>query len=232
MVDTIVVRRGRTKKKAGHAYAARAPPSGTTSCFSLPRGVLALLRSPMLFGCIFVRRSFVIPSESFTQVDATHWTLDVSALAGGAYGDVRDVCLFVPGAGLLPPGAGLALHVQAGDSGWEYRGAVSEAQPSDVFATCWPRPEGGGQHPTAQVGVSVEPLAELATREATAVASKQEFARRVALDMFRFMQSFPTTPQGNTLLVPSNVLEMWLSKFEAKFARDPDFLLRLQAGER
>ena len=182
----------------------------------------------MLFGIICVKKSFVIPSTSFVQVDATHWTLDVSALAGGAYGDVRDVCLFVPGAGLLPPGAGLALHVQAGDSGWEYRGAVSEAQPSDVFATCWPRPEGGGQHATAQLGVSVEPLAELATREATAVASKQEFARRVALDMFRFMQSFPSN--GSTLLIPANVLEMWLAKFDAKFARDPDFLLRLQAG--
>jgi hypothetical protein len=170
----------------------------------------------MLFGIIFVRNSYVVPSESFTQVDATHWTLDVSALGGGAYADVRDVCLFVPAAGLLPPGAGLALHVQAGDSGWEYRGAVGEAQPSDVLATCWPRPEGGGQYATAQVGVSVEPLAELATREATAVASKQEYARRVALDMFRFMQSFPTTPRGDTLLIPANVLELWLAKFETK----------------
>ena len=62
----------------------------------------------MLFGIIFVRNSYVVPSESFTQVDATHWTLDVSALGGGAYADVRDVCLFVPAAGLLPPGAGLA----------------------------------------------------------------------------------------------------------------------------
>ena len=117
----------------------------------------------MLFGIIFVRRSFVIPSDAFTQVDATHWTLDVSALCGGAHADVRDVCLFVPGAGLLPPGAGLALHVQAGDSGWEYRGAVCDATPSEVFPTAWPRAEGGAHHATARVGVSVEPLVRART---------------------------------------------------------------------
>jgi hypothetical protein len=292
----------------------------------------------MLFGIIFVKRSFVIPSEAFTQVDATHWVLDVSALTGGAYIDVRDVCLFVPGGGLLPLDAGLALHVQAGDSGWEYRGAVSNALPSEIFPTAWPRPEGAlGYHPTAQVGVSVEPLvracsarlrgqqrcegssaaqplttapldatcvrsqAELATREATVVASKQEFAKRVAVDLFRFMarrkqrkrercvallsavahslpcplqESFPSSPRGDALLVPTNALELWCAracaplapcacriaacaplrcrrtrrarsrasvqlmgttrrryrKFEEKFRRDPDFLLRAAPG--
>jgi hypothetical protein len=120
----------------------------------------------MLFGIIFVRRSFVISSDAFTRVDATHWTLDLSALlaAGGAgahHADVRDVCLFVPGGGLLPDDAGLSLHVQAGSSGWEYRGAVSNAVPSEVFPTAWPRPEGGGHYATATVGVSIEPLVRL-----------------------------------------------------------------------
>ena len=126
----------------------------------------------MLFGVIFVKRSFVIPSTSFTQVDATHWTLDVSSLTGGAFGEVRDVCLFVPGCGLLPPEAGLALHVQSGGSGWEYRGAVSNATPSEVFPTAWPRPEGGdGYWPTAQVGVSVEPLVRRQQRTSDARAA-------------------------------------------------------------
>jgi len=44
------------------------------------------------------------------------------------------------------------------------------------------------------------------------------------------MQSFPTTPRGDTLLVPANVLELWLRKFDTKYSRDPDFLLRLEAG--
>ena len=119
-----------------------------------------------------MKRSFVIPSTSFTQVDATHWTLDVSALTGGAFGEVRDVCLFVPGGGLLPLDAGLALHVQSGASGWEYRGAVSNAVPSEVLPTAWPRPEGGdGYYPTAQVGVSVEPLVRRRAAERSERAS-------------------------------------------------------------
>ncbi len=112
----------------------------------------------MLFGIIFVRRSFVIGSEAFTQVDATHWVLDLTQLVGAAFADVRDVCLFVPGGGLLPPDAGLALHVRAGNSDWEYRGAVSNATPSDVFPTAWPLAGGLALPPSAHVGVSVEPL--------------------------------------------------------------------------
>ncbi len=123
------------------------------------------------------------------------------------------------------------------------------------------------------------------------VASKQEFAKRVAQDLFRYMararvlaaapprgcdgargarachatqrcraraltarttrsrgaalrrgcdavlnlavrlarclqESFPMSPRGDALLVPTNVLEHWYRKFEDKFRRDPDFLLR------
>jgi|AntAceMinimDraft_12_1070368.scaffolds.fasta_scaffold73468_1 hypothetical protein len=31
----------------------------------------------MLFGVVFVKKSFVIGSDAFTRVDPTHWTLDV-----------------------------------------------------------------------------------------------------------------------------------------------------------
>ena len=185
----------------------------------------------MLFGVLFLKRSFVVPDSAFVQVDATHWTLDVSSLAAlvGGYGEVRDVVLMLGSHGLLPQGAGLALHVQAGASGWEYRGAVCDATPSESFPTAWPRGEDDAYAPFAQLGVSLEPLAELALREATAVASKQEFAKRVATDLFRFIESFPTTPDGS-FVVGSTTLELWYSKFSQRFARDPDFLFRQAAG--
>lgn len=185
----------------------------------------------MLFGVLFLKRTILVPVSAFVQVDATHWTLDVSTLAAlvGGYGEVKDVVLVLGSPGLLPPGAGLALHVQAGASGWEYRGAVCDTTPSESFPTAWPRAEGDAYAPTAQLGVSLEPLAELAQREATAVASKQEFARRVATDLFRFIESFPTTPDGS-FVVGSNTLEAWYSKFSHRFTRDPDFLLRQAAA--
>ena len=148
------------------------------------------LFASMLFGIIFIKRSFVITSDSFTQVDATHWVLDLTALVGQSFVDVRDVCIFVPDANLLPQDAGLSLHVRAGRSEWEYRGHVSNTTPSDVFPTAWPLADGelGAQPAVAQVGITVEPLAELQTREATAVASRAEFAKRVALDLFRYIE--------------------------------------------
>ena len=70
---------------------------------------------PMLFGAVFVRKSFVISSDSFARADATQWTLDLAPLLQGAYHEVRDVCLFIPNANLLDNNSALALYVQAGE---------------------------------------------------------------------------------------------------------------------
>lgn len=114
----------------------------------------------MLFGVVFVRKSFVISSEAFTRADHTHWTLDVGRTAGGAYQDVRDVCLFIPEGNLLDNNSALVLYVQAGNSTWEYRGCVSNASPSEVFPLQWPLQPDGSLPPNAQIGVSVEPIAD------------------------------------------------------------------------
>ena len=58
---------------------------------------------PAVFGAVFVRKSFVIPSTAFTRVDRTHWTLDMRQCVGDAsYADVRDVCLFITGTYVFP----------------------------------------------------------------------------------------------------------------------------------
>ena len=46
------------------------------------------------------------------------------------------------------------------------------------------------------------------------------------LSCCRYMESFNAGSSGDTLVLPSNVLEQWFSKFEHKFKRDPDFLIR------
>lgn len=41
------------------------------------------------------------------------------------------------------------------------------------------------------------------------------------------MESFNAgTAGGDQLVLPSNVLERWFKRFEDKFRRDPDFLVR------
>ena len=40
----------------------------------------------------------------------------------------------------------------------------------------------------------------------------------------------PSMCSGEVMLVPANVMNLWLAKFEAKFKRDPDFLTRQVGG--
>jgi hypothetical protein len=205
-----------------------------SSLLGVPRRpTVSLLASmPPLFGLLCLKRSTPLWSDTaFTQTDPTHWVLDLTALAGPLAADVQDVCLFLPENHVLPPELGFALHVRAAPPGgafseWEYRGYCSAASPSEVFPAAWPG--GGSERPAAcQVGVTVEPLAELSQREATAVASRGEFAKRVAQHLFRFLSSFPSSPRGTETLIPNNALGQWLDKFQQRFARDPDFLLRI-----
>ena len=72
--------------------------------------------------------------------------------------------------------------------------------------------------------------AELAEKEGSKLASRHDFARRVAIDLYRFLESFNVSAAGNQLVLPSDVLDRWMAKFDHKFRRDPDFLMH--AGEK
>ena len=49
---------------------------------------------------------------------------------------------------------------------------------------------GGGGAQCPRVGVSLEPLLEAAQKEGERLGSREDFARRVAMDLFRFLESF------------------------------------------
>eukprot|EP00238_Polyblepharides_amylifera_P013997 CAMPEP_0196578166 /NCGR_PEP_ID=MMETSP1081-20130531/7118_1 /TAXON_ID=36882 /ORGANISM="Pyramimonas amylifera, Strain CCMP720" /LENGTH=92 /DNA_ID=CAMNT_0041897291 /DNA_START=595 /DNA_END=873 /DNA_ORIENTATION=+ len=85
----------------------------------------------------------------------------------------------------------------------------------------------------AQIGVTLEPLAKAAQREELVAGSKEDFAKRVAVDLFRFMESFHDTNTGasvsqlgGSLVIPADCLDKWFTKFQHKFRRDPEFLTR------
>ena len=81
-------------------------------------------------------------------------------------------------------------------------------------------------------GPTPPPLpADLAQKEGASLASRLDFGRRVALDLFRYIESFAAPGAGGTAIVlPAGALDAWFSKFSAKFRRDPDFLLRHDEG--
>lgn len=73
------------------------------------------------------------------------------------------------------------------------------------LTTCCGRPAS----PT-QVGVSVEPLPELAAKEGSRLGDKMAFGRRVGLDLYRFLESFATQATGDAILIPASALDRWL----------------------
>ena len=70
--------------------------------------------------------------------------------------------------------------------------------------------------------------AEAAAKQGAKAAAREEFCRRVGMDLFQFMQSFAGvgTVGPNKLLVPSNVLDKWFARITHRLERDPDFLTR------
>ena len=62
-------------------------------------------------------------------------------------------------------------------------------------------------------------------KEGSKLAGKQEYAKRVAMSLFRYMESFSSGGSANQLVLPTNALEQWFNRFSEKFKRDPDFLM-------
>mmetsp|Transcript_58564 Transcript_58564/g.186703 ORF Transcript_58564/g.186703 Transcript_58564/m.186703 type:complete len:192 (-) Transcript_58564:10-585(-) len=184
-----------------------------------------------LFGAVFVGHSFPITSEHFTRTSEISWVIDVSASVTTNYQELKEVCLFLTMPNALPPGAALSLFVSVGGGVFDYRGSVSNTRPSETIQCSWPEPAGlvqQGEPIHAQIGIRVESEAEAAEKIGQRVGAKEDFAKRVAMDLFRFMESFQgSVPQlPNMLVVPTNVLDRWFTKFQDKFRRDPDFLTR------
>ncbi|GAB4819785.1 hypothetical protein N2152v2_006831 [Parachlorella kessleri] len=129
----------------------------------------------------------------------------------------------------------LALYVSIGGAEWAYRGFVSNAHPNEVMPLQWPNPPATSNPfaPSigpgfAQIGVSLEPLAEVSQKEGSKLGAKEDFAKMVGLDLFNFMQSFGGVAQvgGDQLLVPSNILNRWYERLSTRLRKDPDYLTR------
>ncbi len=58
-----------------------------------------------------------------------------------------------------------------------------------------------------QLGVSIEPLADLMAKEGSKLGDKMEFGRRVGLDLYRFLESFATRAAGDAIVIPANALD-------------------------
>ncbi|KAK2076047.1 hypothetical protein QBZ16_001383 [Prototheca wickerhamii] len=182
------------------------------------------------FGIFFVGCTCPIPHTAFAQTDSNHWVLDATSLIATGHLDLKEVAFFLTQPNSLPPNVALSIFVSTGGCDWSYRGCISNEHPSDVFPLSWPEIApgtvvGAGY---AQIGILAESLEEARQKEGSKLGAKEDFAKRVGLDLFNFMQSFGGVQNvgGNNILVPVNVLDAWYQRLERRLRRDPDFLTR------
>ena len=83
---------------------------------------------------------------------------------------------------------------------------------------------------------SIEPMSNIQNLEPPEhriAANRMFVAQKIASDLFRYMRSFDTGTGSNNqhMVVPTNVFDRWLQRFENRFRRDPNFFLKAQEDE-
>ena len=70
----------------------------------------------------------------------------------------------------------------------------------------------------------------MAFEEKIKVDINQEFAKRVAKNLYNYLDSFNQNqdPNKNILVVPLNTLETWYDKFNQKYKLDPNFIMKTE----
>lgn len=190
----------------------------------------------------------------FVPTDATgmKFSLALSGISGKDIASVSELIFFLlPGVN-LPPDHGALLYWQIistpdqnsmsstpfSDQGpatteFELVGAITNQRPSDSFRTGWATNEtlvsainSVNSTITINLGVSIEHISNIQNIGAVK-DDTTNVAKKIAMNLFNFMQSFDTGGGGGgNMIVPMNVFERWLSRFEAKQRQDPNFFMK------
>lgn len=190
----------------------------------------------------------------FVPTDATgmKFSLALSGISGKDIASVSELIFFLlPGVN-LPPDHGALLYWQIistpdqnsmsfSDQGpttteFELVGAITNQRPSDSFRTGWATNEtlasainSVNSTITINLGVSIEHISNIQNIGAVK-DDTTNVAKKIAMNLFNFMQSFDTGGGGGgNMIVPMNVFERWLSRFEAKQRQDPNFFMKDQS---
>ena len=163
---------------------------------------------------------------------------------------VTDLSFFLWPGSRLPAENGLMIYWQISglpdpnnpnipppSTGFELLGSLTSERPSQVFRTGWSEHEQLLDIMNANIpvvvtfGISVEPLESIENVQIVdRVENRLVVAQKIAADLFRYMRSFDTGGSGShgQMIVPTNVFDRWMRRFEARFRRDPNFFLKAE----
>ena len=193
---------------------------------------------PQLWGVVAPGRPVM---TNFQQIEPTKWMAELAQP-----GSVPEVAFFLLPSALaqMPEGSGAVLYYAVAPhyALWNLVGTLTRDSPSGVFRTGWPTNEQVVASPVLRLGVAVESRDVVENLQsakcANSAQSRLRWGRRVAQDLYHYLQSYArpaaaaaaaTAGRAEEFLVmPVNVLDRWMQRFEAKYKRDPNFLLKTQ----
>ncbi|KAM9777783.1 protein Hikeshi [Neosynchiropus ocellatus] len=197
-----------------------------------------------MFGCLVAGR---LVRTDPVQVSSDKFVFDLPD-----YESVRHVVVFMLGTVPFPAGTGGAVYFSFPDPAgggrpvWQLLGFITNDKPSAIFKISGLRASDGGQGPfgfvasssaapsVAQVGVSVEPLEQLAQQipaSSAAVSTVDSFllfTQKMLDSLFNFASSFAVTqaqmtPNPSETFVPSSCVLRWYENFQRRLAQNPNF---------
>ena len=201
-------------------------------------------RHSRMFGVLVSGRPVMIasqPNSGIVQQSPTRWYVDIASPAevsdnplGQISSQIADISVFLisplPNTAEGQP-TGLSLYYSISPfEHWEFLSALSNAKPSIIVNPGWPLNPSVNQSPIIRLGISIEPASELLPKLETVEIPdfRRDFARKIALNLFRFIESFSqgSSRDVNFLRCPQDVLDKWLIRFDEKYKRDPNFILK------
>ncbi|XP_026193605.1 uncharacterized protein LOC34624350 [Cyclospora cayetanensis] len=156
----------------------------------------------------------------------TKWLIDVKP--------APDVMCFLTQENQLPPEMGIGIYFSLPPfANWEARfflccflrfqfmGVLTNNHPSVLLSTGWNLLPEAQQAAGVRLGFLLESAQSLTEKLETKpiVDAKKEYARKVALNLYRFVESF----QGGG---DQTLLDRWFERFEAKYRIDPNFVMK------
>ncbi|XP_056152502.1 protein Hikeshi [Lampris incognitus] len=200
-----------------------------------------------MFGCLVAGR--------LVQTDAAQVAGDKFVFSLPDYEKVKHVVVFMLGTVPFPAGMGGAVYFSFPDAEgravWQLLGFITNDKPSAIFKISGLAAGEGGSHPfgavaaaaaaapqqagsVAQVGVSVEPLEQLAQQTPACSASVStvdsflHFSQKMLDSLYNFASSFAVsqsqmTPNPAETFIPSSCLLKWYENFQRRMAQNPGF---------
>uniref|UniRef100_A0A131XXZ5 Uncharacterized protein n=1 Tax=Ixodes ricinus TaxID=34613 RepID=A0A131XXZ5_IXORI len=187
-----------------------------------------------LFGAIVTGR---LVQTDFQTVDQTKFLMNIPDPAS-----INHIVVFLTGAQPFPEGLGGSVYFSwpSPDAvgNWQYLGFISNEKPSAIFKVSKHKEDAQPEHAfsshgfcsVAQLGISVEPLAQIQFQAAPAATaspldSSTEFCTKMLECLFNHLASYggaPVTPAGDTFF-PMRALEQWHSNFQRRLQQNPNF---------